>query len=97
MFTQMRELPTQKAAGDWLLVTHGAVAKGFQLYCMDYRGSVWPNMPMNWNCCLSEYRFTAGGKLQMIRLFDVSFLPEELVTSNERRKKPSDGIQLPCQ
>ena len=84
---QMRELSAQKAAGDRLFVTHGAVAKGFQLYCMDYRGAVWPEMPMNWNCCLSEYRFIAGGKLQLIQLFDVSFLPEELVTSNERRRK----------
>ena len=84
---QMQLLPAKKAAEDWLFVTHGAVTKGFQLYCIDYRGNVWPKMPMNWNCSLSEYKFIPGGKLQLIQLFDVSFLPEDLITSNERRKK----------
>ena len=83
----MQELPKKKAAEDWLFVTHGAVTKGFQLYCIDYRGTNWPKMPMNWNCCLSEYSFGKNGKLKMVTLFDVSFLPEELVTSNEHRKK----------
>jgi len=82
----LETMPVKKAAGDWLFVTHGAVTKGFQFICSDYRGDVWPEMPMNWNCCLSEYKFTADGKLQLISLFDVSFLPEELVTSNEKRK-----------
>ena len=79
----------ETGGGDWLFVTHGAVIKGFHLLCIGYEGGALPPLPMNWNCCLSEYEFGRDGKLKPVTLFDVSFLPEELVTSNERRKSPA--------
>ena len=85
----LASMPPKPQNEDWLFVTHGAVIKGFHLLCVDYRGGKEPEMPVHWNCCLSEYHFLPGGKLKMISLFDVSFIPEELITSKSRRKIPA--------
>ena len=82
-------MPSKQASEDWLFVTHGAVVTGAYLLSMNYSSGELPEMPMNWNCCLSEYTFTADGKLKMVTLFDVSFLPEELITANARKKSGS--------
>ena len=81
----LQALPAKPEKVDWLFVTHGAVVKGAYLLSIDYNSGKLPSMPMNWNCCLSEYNFTPNGKLQLVTLFDVSFLPKDMITSNEKK------------
>ena len=82
-------MPPKPLKQDWLFVTHGAVIKGFHLLCVNYQGGKEPELPVSWNCCLSEYLFLPGGKLKTVSLFDVSFIPDDLITSNYRRKIPA--------
>jgi len=39
----------------------------------------------NWNCSLSSFRLGENGTVSLIRLLDVSHIPQELVTSNAAR------------
>jgi len=80
-------MPAKPENQDWLFVTHGAVIKGFHLLSAGYMGGKLPDMPMNWNACISEYHFATGFMPRLVSLFDVSFLPDELTTSNERSKQ----------
>ncbi|MBQ6470520.1 MAG: FAD-dependent oxidoreductase [Victivallales bacterium] len=83
----LEKMPPKPETQDWLFVTHGAVIKGFHLLSVGYMGGKLPDMPMNWNACLSEYRFFPGFMPLLVSLFDVGFLPDELTTSNERSKQ----------
>jgi broad specificity phosphatase PhoE len=77
-----RILPHEKKP-DILFVTHGAILKGFQLLMT---GRADKKMPMNWNCALSIYRLDGKSQPYVEQVFDVSFLPEKLITSNEISK-----------
>ena len=72
---------------DVLLVSHGALLKGLDLLMKGIRGPELPKWKtVNWNCSISEYRLKKNAPPVCIRLFDVSFLPDELVTSNEKKR-----------
>ena len=45
-------------------------------------------VPFNWNCGLTSIRAAAGGSASVVRLFDVSHIPLESVTSNLQRAHP---------
>ncbi len=73
---------------DVLLVSHGALLKGLDILMKNIKGPEIPKWKtVNWNCSISEYRLQKNAAPVCIRLFDVSFLPDELVTSNEKKMK----------
>ena len=73
---------------DVLLVSHGALLKSLDILMKNIKGPEIPKWKaVNWNCSISEYRLKKNAAPVCIRLFDVSFLPDELVTSNERKMK----------
>ena len=73
-------------SSDVLLVSHGALLKGLDILMKNIPG---PDIPkwktVNWNCSISEYRLKKNTVPVCVRLFDVSFLPDELITSNEKK------------
>ncbi|MBQ7206679.1 MAG: histidine phosphatase family protein [Lentisphaeria bacterium] len=68
-----------------LLVTHGAVLKAAHMLATGC-GASGPWKKMNWNCCLSMYEFSPGAPPRVRLFFEVGFLPEESITSNDRKK-----------
>ncbi len=73
-------------ASDVLLVSHGGLLKGLDILMKNIPGPEIPKWEkVNWNCSISEYRLKKGAAPVCIRLFDVSFLPDEMVTSNARK------------
>ena len=80
-----------------LLVTHGAVLKAAHMLATGRSGTgKWEKM--NWNCCISAYDFSSPAPPRIRLFFEVGFLPEELVTSNERYLlKKKNQAALPVQ
>ena len=73
-------------SSDVLLVSHGGLLKGLDILMKNIPGPEIPKWEkVNWNCSISEYRLKKGAAPVCIRLFDVSFLPDELVTSNAKK------------
>ena len=68
-----------------LLVTHGAVLKAAHMLATGCAASG-PWKKTNWNCCLSMYEFSPASPPRVRLFFEVGFLPEELITSNDRKK-----------
>lgn len=73
----------EKLSGEVLLVTHGALLKAAHMHATGRSGSgKWEKM--NWNCSLSLYEFDRESVPAVRLFFDVSFLPPELITDNEK-------------
>lgn len=74
------------SASNVLLVSHGGLLKGLDILMKNIPGPEIPKWEkVNWNCSISEYQLKKDAAPVCIRLFDVSFLPDELVTSNEKK------------
>ncbi|MBO4631243.1 MAG: histidine phosphatase family protein [Lentisphaeria bacterium] len=72
---------------DVLLVSHGELQKSLDILMKDIKGPEIPKWKsVNWNCAISEYKLRKNAAPVCVRLFDVSFLPDELVTSNAKKR-----------
>lgn len=73
---------------DVLLVGHGAsVHACIRLLAPDNISESQADVvSRNWNCALTTLRAMGSGKASLTRLFEVTHIPPEFVTSNDRHK-----------
>jgi broad specificity phosphatase PhoE len=80
----LEELLAPESSGDVLLVGHGASVQAATRYFVERCSATSEEMPLSWNCALTGFRQTDAW--EVLHLRDTSHLPDELITSNARRK-----------